>query len=296
MPVTYLDWSGYPYPLGRHVEHDDRSRVFAHAELLPDALTSVAWTRRVPIFDQGRLGSCTGNAFAGLVGTDSAGRPGTASITVTNGDAAGIIPVGTHPVDENLAVALYRLATRLDDIPGQYPPQDTGSSGLGAAKALCAIGVARSYSHAFSRTAVRSALQSGPVAVGTVWLESMFNIDGDGSVCVDRASAVAGGHEYVLSAWDATEDMYTIANSWGVSWGRDGYATITGADLAWLLSQDGDVTVPAFTSSTQPPTPVDPADRTLWERVKGWVFGRHVGPAGPVAAALRDWSVNKHLN
>lgn len=230
--------------LGRHVEHDPRSLNYAHGVLPKTAIKSVDWTRRVPVFNQGQLGSCTGNAAIGLVGTDSQDRPGLTSI-ILNGHAL--------PVDEDLAVKAYELATQLDTITGTYPPDDTGSSGLGAAKALKKLGLATSYKHAFSLDAVKSALQSAPVMVGTIWLKSMFTVDSKtGFVNVDRSSEVAGGHEYVLSAYDADRKVFRLDNSWGESWGVRGSAWLTEAAMQWLLSQQGDVTVPVW---TQAPTP-----------------------------------------
>jgi hypothetical protein len=233
--------------LGRHVHHDSRSLAYAHGVLPQSAIKSVDWVRRAPVFDQGQLGSCTGNAAAGLVGTDSAARSGFTSVTVDN---------SVLPVDEDLAVKVYSLATQLDDFKGTYPPTDTGSSGLGAAKALVKLGLASKYSHAFSLDALKSALQSGPVMVGTVWLESMFDVRSNtGYVIVDRKSAVAGGHEYVISSFDAFALAFRIDNSWSESWGVRGSAWITEADMQWLLSQDGDVTVPAWATAPVP-TPV----------------------------------------
>lgn len=239
-----------PRPLGRHVEHDPRSLDFAHGVLPKTAIKSVDWTRRAPIFDQGALGSCTGNAAVGLLGTDFNGRPGLTSV-----------PLNGHvlPVDEDLAVQVYELATRLDDIKGSYPPDDTGSSGLGAAKALKKLGLATGYTHAFSLAALKSALQSGPVMVGTVWLESMFDPTAAGSITVDRASSVAGGHEYVLSAYDATARQFRIDNSWGTGWGLNGSALVTETDMQWLLSQQGDVTVPVWAEAPSPPPSPTPS-------------------------------------
>jgi hypothetical protein len=72
------------------------------------------------------------------------------------------------------------------------------------AKVLQARGLAKSYSHGFSPDAGYAALQSGPVLLGTVWLESMFDTDADGHIHVDTRSAVAGGHEPLLTRLDVT--------------------------------------------------------------------------------------------
>lgn len=237
--------------LGRHVEHDPRSLAYAHGVLPKSAIKSVDWARRVAPFDQGQLGSCTGNAAAGLLGTDNATRTGATSVTVGG---------ATVPVDEDLAVRVYSLATELDTFDGAYPPDDTGSSGLGAAKALVKLGLAASYTHAFSLDALKSALQTGPVMVGTVWLNSMFDPTGAGNLIVDRRSGVAGGHEYVISAYDQKSNTFRMDNSWGPSWGVGGSAWLLEVDVQWLLSQDGDITVPSPPPSpTPPPVPaVDP--------------------------------------
>lgn len=262
--------------LGRLVEHDPRSLDFAHGVLPKTAIKSVDWTRRVPIFDQGSRSSCTGNAGAGLVGTDFLGRTGLTSVTV-NGEVL--------PVDEDFAVRVYSLATQLDRFDGSYPPDDTGSSGLGAAKALKKLGLASGYTHAFSLAALKSAMQHGPVMVGTVWLESMFDPDPTtGFVNVDRNSAEAGGHEYVLSAYDASRQAFRIDNSWGEAWGVRGSAWFTEADMQWLLSQQGDVTVPVWATVPSPPpapTPspapdLDPRLVQAAQLMNGWAHDNNI--------------------
>jgi hypothetical protein len=269
--------------LGRLVEHDPRSLAYAHGVLPNSAIQSVDWQRRIPILDQGQLGSCTGNAATGALGTDSAGRTAATSVTISPAGAAashGLFTAGAAVLDEAFAVQLYSLATLLDSIPGSYPPDDTGSSGLGVAKALRALGLATGYTHGFSMAALNSALQGGPVLIGIPWLESMFNPDGDGRIVVDQSSPVAGGHELELCRYDAATGEYWVANSWGTSWGQSGYGYFTAADLQWLLSQQGDVTVPAWAAAPAPvpvppqptPTPApDPADVTLAAAARAWL-------------------------
>jgi hypothetical protein len=248
-------------PLGRHVEHDPRSLAYAHGVLPKSAIKSAEWTRRIPILDQGQVGSCTGNATTGLLGTDSAGRTASTTVTVTAAAAAnsrGVFAAGTYTLDEDFALKIYRLNTLLDSVPGDYPGQDTGSTGIACGKSLVALGLATGYKHAFSLDALNSALQSGPVLIGIEWLASMFDTATDGRILVDRSSTVDGGHELELSKYDAATGEYWVPNSWGESWGDKGWGYLTTADLAWLLSQQGDVTVPALAAPAPAPVPATP--------------------------------------
>jgi hypothetical protein len=57
--------------LGRHVEHDPRSRKFGAApERMSGTRDYVLHRRHGQILDQGDLGSCTGNALTGAANTD----------------------------------------------------------------------------------------------------------------------------------------------------------------------------------------------------------------------------------
>src|SRR3954471_15061773 len=96
--------------LGRHVNHDPRSRAYAYLAT-GRTLQPVRHTRHAAVLDQGNLGSCTGNAMTGALASDPL--------------YAGL-PSGTT-LDENLAVHLYSVATSMDDFNGTYPPEDTGS-------------------------------------------------------------------------------------------------------------------------------------------------------------------------
>lgn len=265
--------------LKRHVQHDDRSLAFAAPVIPRSALQPQHWPRRCAVLDQGSIGSCTGQAAAGWLGTDNAARPGRADVT------------------EATALDLYHWATVLDDFDGTYPPTDTGSSGLGAAKALQHEGDCTGYTHAFVLAALNTALQTGPVLAGTVWHESMFDPGSDGRIPVDTRSAVAGGHEYLIDGYEprsGPDDRYWITNSWGTGWAQQGRAWFTGADLAALLADDGDVTVPAAAVVT--PQPVD-ADHAFAAALRqyGWVTARHTGGNAYVATQGRAWLAAKGL-
>src|SRR4051812_41536406 len=125
--------------LGRHLWLDGRSLAHMIENSVADMtskVTSVQWERKLAILDQGKLGSCTGNAGTGALGTqpfyDAVGKK--------------VLPSPDDETDaEAFAVKLYEDATVLDGYPGTYPPDDTGSSGLAVCKVLKARGLITKY-------------------------------------------------------------------------------------------------------------------------------------------------------
>ena len=248
---------GLPYRLGRHRHHDPRSRAYAYTPPTSVVLKTVHWERAVPIFDQGNLGSCTGNAAAGWLATSSSQRPGLATV-------AGV------PVDEDYAIALYARATQIDPFDGTYPPDDSGSDGLSVTKVLKERGLVDTYQHAFTVDAALAALMSTPVLVGTSWHNGMFTPDAAG--VVSATGPVVGGHEYLLVGYDADAHLVTFANSWGTSWGVGGYGRMTVATLTALLADDGDATIPHPVVAPVPPTPPGPPPFS-WRSILTWLRG-----------------------
>jgi hypothetical protein len=209
------------FSLGRLVLHDPRSLEYPVAGLPISSLKSIRWTRRSPILDQLALGSCTGNAAAGWLATDNIWRTGSATITEAD------------------AVKLYSEATHLDqDKAEAYPPTDSGSTGLGLAKALKARQAITSYRHAFSLQACLTALQKGPVALGISWHEASFAPAKDGKVSI--AGPVADSHEIVLDEIDVANKTAWFSNPWSSKWAVQGRAYFAWSDLDSLLQDQGD--------------------------------------------------------
>lgn len=225
-------------PLGRtKVNHDPESLRYAVQETAAPA--TVRWERRVPVFDQGNLGSCTGNAAAGVLGTD----PFFTTLANLNDTEA-------------LAVKLYSAATKLDSDPDNYPPTDTGSDGLSVAKACKNAGYISGYQHILSLAAAHAAIQSGPFIVGANWYADMDNPDSDGLITV--GGYLRGGHEFECVGYDVSTGLWEFVNSWGPNYGKEGHFFLSDADFSYLLSQQGDATT--FVPLTQPaPTPTPPA-------------------------------------
>lgn len=276
------------FGLGRHVNHDPQSRRFPYRAAWSD-LVPVFHQRHVPIFDQGRLGSCTGNAALGILAT---GPYWDAEPDSWHQDGP-LSHIGRIPWNESGAVTLYSILTANDDFPGTYPPNDTGSDGLTAAKVLTSLGIVPGYQHTFTLTDALTALQHFPLLVGTEWRDNMFYPNNVGII---RASGpVDGGHEWIVDEFvpagrlphvgpyplSAKSDFIGGTTSWGTSFGLDGRFYLSVPDFGKLLAADGDVIVLSPPNAPAPtpdpaPSPADDADRAL-------------------AAAMRDWLAAKGL-
>jgi hypothetical protein len=152
------------------------------------------------------VGSCTCEAAANVVST----QPFKLSLLQSTADQ------------------LYRYATTIDPFPGSYPPNDTGSDGASACKALVHYGYAVGCLPTFWTLAeAETQLQSRPIMWGVNWYDSMFTPDNCGHLSV--SGVVKGGHETALEGIEivrtATGSIdpdlsYLIGeNSWGQDWG-----------------------------------------------------------------------------
>lgn len=212
--------------LGRHIEHDAASRLYAVEDRLFGAVNTVYWSRFSDILDQGEVGSCTGEAMTGALAC--------APLCRSESDAAVF--------DQPFALALYEHATEIDNIPGAYPPDDTGSSGLAVAKAAKAGGYISRYHHAFTTLGMLRALQHGPVIVGINWYSGFDSPDADGVISI--SGYVRGGHEVLIRGYDHDESLLHGDNSWGSGWGANGSFSMHLDTWARLRREGADVTVP----------------------------------------------------
>lgn len=208
--------------LGRHVHHDPASKGFA----LPVTIDRKAWrSKSIRLYDpvpnpNQTVGCCTGCAKA--MQLNAAG----------NRKAGQVLGMST-------ALTIYGTATQLDSIPGTYPGQDTGSTGLAAAKAAQRLGLGGTYSWLFGGVdeVVQAVMDGHTPNVGTEWDYDMFNPDSSG--VVHRGGGVAGGHEWTVRGYDATRDL-VLGRCW---WGEFRDFWITRTDLDDLLANDGDAVV-----------------------------------------------------
>lgn len=227
--------------LGRHVEHDSRSKAFAFKVTTPKKDATIFWEDDAPILNQKNLGGCVGFTGADIANTQLFTPVRKA---LNNGKFYG----------NTDGISFYKGATANDDIKGTYPPNDTGSSGLGLAKYLKKIKVIDSYTHAFTWDAYIQAILTQPVAMGTLWTNQMFNPDAGGQIHVGALTNdnIAGGHEWSIRGRDVKRGLNLGRNHWDSTWNPTTQAQklpgefwISDADLKLLLSPqaEGDVTV-----------------------------------------------------
>jgi hypothetical protein len=208
--------------LGRHVEHDPRSRDF----MAPKAAQIVSVTHQatgLPL-NQGQIGSCTANALCGAL--NSAPDFG-----------------GGTPLTEKDAINLYELETKMEGKP--YPPNDPGGTGLMVCKAAKDQGLITSYRHAFGVQHALAALVLRPVITGIGWYTSFDSPDpATGLVEIAPGATVRGGHEIVADQIDAPNQLVWFWNSWGTVFGLGGRFCMSFDTWDRLLQEQGDATVP----------------------------------------------------
>jgi hypothetical protein len=264
--------------LGRNIHHDPESRRYRVARQAEP--TTATHRRMIPILDQGNLGSCTGNATVGCLGSE----PFYDTLS----------PDQQNHLNEDKAVEIYSLATQLDAFGGSYPPDDTGSDGLDVAKAAQQLGFIVGYQHILDLGDAYAKIIDCPFIFGGLWMDNMDRPDGDG--VVHCTGAVRGGHEWLVRCYDAAAGMWLCDNSWGDGFGLNGSFKLSDTDFKIQLDNQADAT--AFTGLNKPaPTPVDPAQPDTpgmpdfpWDDVDPWRHSPHVWSKATRAAH----AVNKY--
>jgi hypothetical protein len=267
-----------PGALGRLIEHDDRSRLYPF-KAERRTLVSVQHLSNIGILDQDDIGACTFFATEGAVGCDP---------------FFDTLPTGTT-LDFDTGVKGYSRATVIDEFPGWYDIikryEDTGSSGLAAAKVAHEWGWISGYRHAFTLADALGALQTRPVITGFNWYSSFDTPGPDGLVRIASNAFPRGGHEVCADGYDANLGWVWFRNSWGPGWGFRGRFAMTADTWGRLLAERGDATV--FEPLTVPPPRpiVDPADAALMGSMEPWAatIVSRITKAGKARTAYQNW-------
>jgi len=235
----------------------------------------------IPILDQGREGACTGFALATVAHYLLAKRYGLKNLT---------------PVSPWM---LYAMAKRYDEWPGE---DYEGSSARGAMKAWHKHGVCsdRLWTHrsgkvkrdlndpqasdaaqrplgAYYRVNHKDlvAMHSAIAEVGILYATGLVHegwerIDSDGVIPLKET--IRGGHAFALVGYD--ERGFWFQNSWGNTWGKNGFALITYDD--WLINATdvwvARLGVPMILNTPTNPTPRKPKQLSGLQKNSAYIY------------------------
>lgn len=207
--------------LGRIFQADPRNKEYRIRTLLDQAKKlsprTRYWNTSVRL-DQGTEGACTGFAMAHHL---------------------AIPPRRRKEVDNALGTRIYDLARDNDEWAGS---DYSGSSVLGAAKAMEILGFLEEYRWAFSlETLILTLSNLGSMVMGTDWLSDMFDTDKDGFI--HAGGNIEGGHSYALDGVNIERKEFRGLNSWGRDWGRQGRFKISFDDMEQLLKANGEACI-----------------------------------------------------
>jgi hypothetical protein len=252
---------------GRHIRHHPRSKLYRVPRRA--TINSVQHLTNVGTFDQGELGCCTAAAGLKLLSYDPHFRLLRSRLDWT--------------MDE--VVPYYSKITAADSFPGTYPPDDTGSDGLASAAAAKELGWISGYRHALGLEDMLSALQDGPVSMGSNWYSSMSVPRTNGEVRITANAYLEGGHQFVADGLDVPTKKIWYRQSWGESWSPlgGGRFWMSWATTDRLLNEAGDVVqfVPINEVPPQPdmPSTVEvPTAQEFYDKIKetASALGLHV--------------------
>jgi C1A family cysteine protease len=221
MTLPKLHWKREPV--------DTRDKIYApKAIILPKTVDLRSYCS--PIEDQGNLGSCTGNAIAGIV--EYLDRKSGKNLNVSrlfiyyeervlegsvNYDSGAYIRDGIKVVNQKGAPLeslwpynINRFATR----PNTAAYTDAAKRKAGT------------YEKCANFTAVKNALARGfPVVIGFDVYDSFYNIGSNGIMPYPNTSReqLLGGHAVTLVGYNDNTNRFIARNSWGISWGNNGY-------------------------------------------------------------------------
>ena len=223
------DWRDHPAPMSVAP-----SKLPASVDLRP---------KDSPIYDQGQLGSCTGNATAGAIqfGRRREGLPDfipSRLFAYYNGRAIE----GTVDQDAGAEIRdVVKAAAKLGDCPESEWPYDISQFATQPSSQCYADAlhdrVLQYYALHQTAVGVKTCLALGyPAIFGFSVYESFESeaVASTGIVPMPSASEnIVGGHAVMAIGYDDTQHKFIVRNSWGKSWGASGYCFM---DYDYLLN------------------------------------------------------------
>ena len=227
-----------------------------------------------PVFDQGRIGSCTANASACMyycvLGLQSASLfiPSRLYIYYNTRVIENTVRTDSGATLRDTMSSLTKYGT-CDEKLWPYDPTRVFSTPPNACYTQGRMREALSYaSVSIELGQMRAAIQSGYSFVLGFLVYSSFEsaqVASTGNVPVPNTSTeqLLGGHAVCVVGYDDNRQVFIVRNSWGTGWGANGdfympYAYATNTSLcfdAWVLYKTMTATTPTPPSPPSPPSP-----------------------------------------
>jgi C1A family cysteine protease len=210
---------------------------------LPDSVDLSALKSMPPVYDQGQLGSCTGNAIAGGFEFDLANQ----KLPVFKPSRLAIYydeRVIEHTTREDAGAEIrdgMKVIAKTGAAPESLWPYTVSKFAIKPSKAYydaAKVHTCVLYKRVSqSEGAIKSVLASGlPIVFGITVYDS-FESDAvaeTGTVPMPKKTEKSlGGHAILMVGY--TKSRFKFRNSWGSDWGKKGYATLP---LDYVLDSD----------------------------------------------------------
>jgi hypothetical protein len=207
---------------------DERNRAH-RVEAAPTLLDkSIFWTGGA-VLDQGQEGSCVGHGVTGeYLASPVRGKVVRYSPGISTADAGHL-----------LAVQVYNRAKEVDEFEGVDYDGTSVRAGMLVHRER---GWSTGFKWAFNVTEVRTALQDGPVVIGSAWSsDAMHDTLPTGDLGVE--GDLSQGHCTVVTGYSPNYagrgPRFRVRNSWGLDWGLKGNFYVTPAGLDAMVFKSG---------------------------------------------------------
>jgi len=229
--------------LDRIPDPDQRDSLYSIMEVIggQEKPVTINWgiPEGEPVLNQGQEGACVG-------------------FGCTNELRFNPVPVGGLTATF-ARETVYWPAQRDDQWPGgAYPgaePRYEGTSVRAGVKQMVKLGYVGEYRWAKTEQEMALAMTVGPQILGLDWYRGMLKPNSTGYL--RPTGPKVGGHCCLAIGLKVTapgdSGYYTIYNSWGPNWGKNGTARISRADMRRLMTSGGEACI--ITQRFNPPQP-----------------------------------------
>jgi len=253
-------------------DHRDLS-YSAPAQFLMALPTSVDLTSKCPhVYDQGQLGSCTGNAIAGAIQFEQM-KQKLKSFTPSRLFIYYNERVKEHTVASDSGAQIrdgMKVVAKLGAPPETDWPYDINQF-ADKPPASAFTDAAKNKVTSYQRVTRSLSQFKGCLASGYPFVFGFTVYDGFESTTVAQTGhasmpqaneQVVGGHAVLAVGYDDQNQWFIVRNSWGTTWGMDGYFTLPYQYLLETNLSDDFWTVRLVASPGGKPGPKKPAKKT----------------------------------